>query len=295
MTKVTDTVDNATIALREAEHALEHALERERAIMDSERQRLAELAHEIRTPLNAMIGYAHMLAEAVNGPHSDEGYHDYSQTVYHASLHLQDICNGILEELEPGKTNTVDVCDVDVGELIDGVVNLFSGMAKERGVELGANVDVVFPTLKTDPRRLNQIIINLVSNAVKFTPRGGNVSVEAAYNDASGAMIFVISDTGQGMPAEKLRKSIGTYSQIPGTSPHGDQGSGLGLSISQRLATQLHGELLVASEENIGTVAAVQLPIDFNNSDQKYAKVAASDFVPNISSISSLPGYSRQP
>ena len=288
-------LDQAKQALRRAESALQRALLREREIIETEHRRTAELAHEVRTPLNALIGYAHMLAEQVHGPLGAPEYEAYSRTVYHAALHLRDICDSIPKGSAPDGSETpeppeapatIDMADVDASELIESIVELFSGMAKERGVNLAAHIEADFPAMRTDPRRLNQIIINLVSNAIKFTPRGGNVNVEAVHDPSDGAMIFVISDTGKGIPAKDLKDKLGAYPKAGTTSPHGDEGSGLGLNISGKLANELRGVLLMSSQENVGTVVAVRLPVDFDRPTAlSEGRRTALEFIPHISPL----------
>lgn len=262
--KEPQTVEQARAALKNAEAALESALEREQMAVEKERQRLGELAHEINTPLNALIGYAHIMAQELMGPVANPVYQEHAEIIYRAAVHLQGLTEGILRGPEEAGVNPEDLAEVDVSYAIEGVIKLFSGMAEERGVELKADIADDFPTLKTDPRRLNQILINLVSNAVKFTPRGGNVSVQAETHADSGAMILVIADNGQGMDEETLRAAMQPHQRSASDSPHGDPGSGLGLNIAARMAKEIRGDLWLASEEGIGTVAAIKMPIAYD-------------------------------
>ncbi|MBT6093301.1 MAG: HAMP domain-containing histidine kinase [Rhodospirillaceae bacterium] len=257
------TVEQARAALKKAEAALEHALGNEKKIIAKERQRLGELAHEINTPLNAMIGYTHIMAEELLGPAGNPKYQDYAKTVYRAAMHLQSVCEGILSTNADAGVSDDDLADVDVSRVIDGVLKLFAGMAEERGIVLSSEIEDGFPILNTDPRRLNQILINLVSNAIKYTPRGGSVAVQAETRTDSGAMVFVVADNGQGMAPETLRKIAQPHRTTPGISPHGDSGSGMGLSIASRLIDEIRGDLWLASEEGVGTLAAIELPISF--------------------------------
>ncbi len=259
-----ETVEEAKSALRRAEEALERAMAREQEMLGTERQRLTELAHEIKTPLNAMIGFAHMMSEQLFGAMGDPRYAEYSRTVYEASLHLQDLCDDILGEGHDDGDPDIQVADVNVRDMADRIVQLFSQMAEERGVSLGAQIPADFPDIRTDPKRLNQIVMNLVSNAIKFTPRGGNVGIEADVDAATGAMIFVVADTGQGMSAARLKEAVKPYKQDQRGSPHGDKGIGLGLSIVDRLAQQLRGELRLISKKNVGTVASICLPLTYD-------------------------------
>ena len=258
------TVDQAREALINAEAALQQALGAEQQSVARERQRLNELAHEINTPLNAMIGYAHIMAEELLGPVGNPKYLEHARIVYQASMHLQSVCEGILSVASDAKTPEINLSKVDLRQLTDGIIKLFTGMAEERGITLAAEIDNEFPQLHTDPHRLNQILINLVSNAIKFTPRGGSVSVHAETHPESGAMILVIADNGQGIAPDKLRDAIQPYQKGESASPHGDNGTGLGLTIASRLASEIRGELYLKSEEGIGTIAAIEMPISYD-------------------------------
>lgn len=265
MTPDPETVEEARAALRRAETALQYAVDRERDMRTVEHARLAELAHEIKTPLNAMLGYTSMMSEQVPGDMGDPRYAGYARTIHDAALHLQDICDRILghhRDADDGPMDIVDV-DVDVRDLAARVVRLFARMAEERGVSLTAAIPDTFPNLRTDSKRLNQILMNLVSNAIKFTPSGGSVSIEAEFDTASGAMIFVVADTGQGMSASRMKTGVQPFRPDNQASLHGDEGAGLGLGIVDQLTRQLRGELRLVSEKGLGTVASVCLPLDY--------------------------------
>jgi two-component system, cell cycle sensor histidine kinase PleC len=279
--------NDATQALRNAEGALERALEREQHEIEEQRQYLAELAHEIKTPLNALLGYAHIMSEEIHGPLGAPEYKDYTRTIFDAATHLQKICDGILGDDDEDR-GPLEIEDVDVGQMIDGVVRMFAGMAADRDVNLGSQIADAFPILRTDARRLNQVLINLVSNAVKFTPGGGSVSVEAEYNETTGAMIFVVSDTGEGIAPERLKNITRPFENGAATSPHGDKSTGLGLSIAERFARQLKGELRVASEENVGTFASVCLPLNF---DADQTPTGHAEFIDAAHTSVSFPSY----
>ena len=279
--------NDATQALRNAEGALERALEREQHEVEEQHQYLAELAHEIKTPLNALLGYAHMMSEEIHGPLGAPEYKDYTRTIFDAATHLQKICEGILADGSEDR-GPMEIEDVDVGLMIDGVVRMFAGIAADRNVKLGSQIADAFPILRTDARRLNQVLINLVSNAVKFTPGGGSVSVEADFDGAIGAMIFVVSDSGKGIAPERLKNITQPFENGAATSPHGDQSTGLGLSIAERFARQLKGELRIASEENVGTFASVCLPLNYD-ADQTPADHA--EFIDAAHASVSFPSY----
>jgi len=261
-------LSDARKALRDAEMALEYALNNEKTGFTQQQQRIAELAHEVRTPLNAVIGYAQIISEQLMGPLGTPEYVDYARTIHRAAFHLLQVCDGMLDEFSPGqRTSTLKLEDVDAREIINAVVNLFSEMARERGIRLTASADHDFPKLRTDPTRLNQILINLVSNAIKFTPAGGAVNVAARMDSEDGAMILVIQDNGTGMSEAEMIERLEPFSKSDSPSPHGDEGSGLGLAIAHRLIGELQGQICMSSAKGQGTIMSIRLPLDGVNPD----------------------------
>jgi len=273
-----DNLTDAKNALRKAEKALEGALDLEKKLVADQQQRLAELAHEIRTPLNAVIGYAQMISSEVLGSVGNPAYKNHADTIHQAGLHLMQVCDTLVGEfLDDGQTVKPKSNEVDAGIIIDGVVKLFSWMAKERGIELESEMDTDFPMLKTDPTRLNQVLINLVSNAIKYTPKGGKVGIHGRVDPDSGAMILIVQDNGNGISEKDMINVRRPFERGTTNSPHGDEGSGLGLTIAGRLVEELSGKLEMSSQEGVGTVVTVTLPI-FNGRTQK--KEPKSSFRP---------------
>lgn len=265
MTHSIDTLTNAKNALRRAEVALEKALTNETDVVAAQQQRIAELAHEFRTPLNAVIGYAQMISEEVLGEIGNPAYKDHANTIHQAGLHLLQVCDTLLGEfLDEGEATEIKSEETDAGQIISGVLNLFTWMAKERGVALNSEMDTDFPLLKTDATRLNQVLINLVSNAIKYTPNGGHVCVQGRFDEENGAMILVVQDDGTGISEDDLLKVRKPFERGSAASPHGDGGSGLGLSIAGRLIQELNGKLEISSQQGVGTLVSISLPIATN-------------------------------
>ncbi len=257
-----DNLNDAKNALRKAETALQGALDLETTLVAEQQQRLAELAHEIRTPLNAVIGYAQMISGEVLGKVGNPAYKDHADTIHQAGLHLMQVCDTLVGEVLDGdQDDKTKVQEVDAGEVITGVINLFTWMAKERGITLHSEMDKDFPKLKTDPTRLNQILINLVSNAIKYTPKGGKVGIHGRVDPNNGAMILVVQDNGNGISEQDMIKVRKPFERGSTASPHNDEGSGLGLTIAGRLVQELSGKLEMSSQEGVGTVVTITLPI----------------------------------
>lgn len=222
---------------------------------------VAGIAHELRNPLNAILGYTEMMRTEKFGPHGCPRYKEYSEIVHTAAHKLLRICNRLLDEdmveavpppLEPGSISAVSV--------IAGTVELYSAMALERGVDLRMLADDGFPRLKIDRDLLEGILGDLVSNAIKFTPSGGQVTVRARRSEDGDAAILVISDTGVGMTPETLVKIMRSLPVEPGVGPHGDTGSGLGLGMVKARLASLGIGLELRSSVNVGTAVILTFP-----------------------------------
>jgi len=224
--------------------------------------RMAEIAHELRSPLTAIAGFAELTMNEQFGPIENEKYQDYAKRIHQASCMMLDIIEALSAENTGSETSlSVPTGPVDAGKIINGIVDLFVDMAEERGIELKSNVADDFPQLETNATRLNQILVNLVSNAIKFTPEGGTVEIQAHVDPKSGAVILVVQDDGVGMSAQEMVSALKPYEQGDQDSPHGDTGTGLGLTIVNRLVGEIGGEFEVSSEKGAGTVVRISLPV----------------------------------
>ena len=256
-----DAMLDAKNALREAETALALAIQSKRLLGDEYRRRVAELAHEIKTPLTAMMGFAEILKDERLGPLGNQKYVEHAATVYAAANHILSVCENVLTAALPDEPDdTIPLKKVDVRELFAEMISQFGGMAKERGVKLRSRVADGFPILRTDPVRLKQVLYNVLSNAIKFTPAGGRVSIKAEVCVEDGAVILVIQDQGRGIPDAKIVEMLKPYRHDPMASPHGDTGSGLGLSKSVSIMAELGGRLELRSVLNVGSVVTLHLP-----------------------------------
>ena len=245
--------------LKQAEKALSRALGIELRQTSEHKNAFAEFAHEIRTPLNAILGYLDMLRLEVNGPLGHPSYNEYIDIIHKSSQHLQQLCDQLISEDIEKTELTIELIDVSV--TIDMVRNLFRPIAEKRNITLDSSSSEGFPTLHTDPVRLNQILINLVSNSIKYTQPGGKVEIMARYHESTGAMIFVVQDNGQGMSREDSNHVFEAYKVSDTPSPHGDPSTGLGLGIVNRLINDMHGELAMCSYKGEGTLVRLAFPI----------------------------------
>jgi two-component system, cell cycle sensor histidine kinase PleC len=256
-----DNLKDAKAALRKAEAALAAAIGSKKKLADQQQQRIAELAHEIKTPLTAMMGFAEIMKDQRLGPIGNEAYVDHAKTVYSAAQHILGVCNTVLAA-NPADEDSAEIekREVDVRALIAEVVAVFKEMARERGVELRARIPTAFPKVQTDPVRLQQVLFNIISNAVKFTPSGGRVSVNGRVDPRDGALIVIIRDQGRGMTDSQIEKMLKPYKHDPNASPHGDAGFGLGLPVASSMMGTLGGRLELRSVLNVGSIVTLKLP-----------------------------------
>jgi two-component system cell cycle sensor histidine kinase PleC len=225
------------------------ARQREAAIMP------AAVLHELRTPLNAISGFADIMKQELYGPLGSDKYRDYVASIYDASQHLLDVANDLLDvyKLEAGQAE-LEPKAVDPRLAIKSVTDLLADQAQRAGVMLLADAPGRVATIQSDERRMRQILVNLVGNAIKFTPRGGRVVVRAS-NDALEPLVRLsVSDSGPGLSVaeqDRLQQPIGAE---PSTG-------GLGLSITKLLVERLGGRFDVESKAGSGTTATVLLPV----------------------------------
>jgi signal transduction histidine kinase len=228
-----------------------------RAADEIKRNFLATMSHELRTPLTAIIGFDELLAEGISGPVS-EGQKEPLERIKVSAKRLLSLIEEmfLFARLDAGD-EPVHRDLVSVKRLIADVVEFMSPAATARGLAL--RVDAVEPGLKilTDPHRLRQILVNLVSNAVKFTNRGEIVIRVLARSDR---VVFEIADTGIGIDPESLKRIFDPFWQVEQTRTRKASGSGLGLAVARRLAELLGGDISVESAPSVGSTFRVALP-----------------------------------
>ncbi len=220
---------------------------------------LANISHELRTPLNAIIGFSEIIRDEVLGPLGNEQYNSYAVDIHDSGIHLLGLINDILDysKAEAGKIK-LNCQPIGLAALIEACLRLLAPRANETGVALEAKVPEDFPKISADPIRLKQIILNLMSNGVKFT-EVGSVTVEAEIDPQEGIVICV-RDTGIGIAEDDIAEAFSLFGQVDSALSRKFEGTGLGLPLSLSLA-QLHGgNLVLESELGVGTRAVITLP-----------------------------------
>jgi two-component system cell cycle sensor histidine kinase PleC len=222
---------------------------------------LANMSHELRTPLNAILGFSEIIAKECFGPAGSPRYKEYAGDIHSSGAHLLSLINDLLDvaKIEAGRME-IEPEELDVRKTFDTALKIIGAKARERHQELVIDVDPSAPTLYADERSLKQILINLVSNAVKFTPEGGRISV-VATRARSGDFQIMVEDNGPGIPRDKIDKIFKPFSQVDNRYDRQGGGTGLGLALVRGL-TDLHGgRAWIESEYGKGCRAYVVLPI----------------------------------
>jgi signal transduction histidine kinase len=219
---------------------------------------LANMSHELRTPLNAIIGFSDMMQHRIFGPmHSS--YEEYAGLIHESGNHLLNLVSDILDlaKIEAGKFS-IDLREVDMDETVDYCMRLTKRRADGGDVTLVKTMPEGPMMLTADPRACKQILLNLMSNAVKFTRKGGTVDVSAAVK--GDRVILSVRDTGIGIPAN-IQSRIGEVFEQANNDPMlAREGTGLGLALVKALVGQHGGSLRIESTEKIGTTVTVELP-----------------------------------
>lgn len=218
---------------------------------------LANMSHELRTPLNAIIGFSEILNEGMFGEINDKQA-EYLTDILESGKHLLSLINDILDlsKIEAGRME-LQPSEFDLPSLIDHSLLLVRERAQRRGIVLERTVDPRLGTIQADERKLKQVLLNLLSNALKFTPEGGRVDVRASICD--GATEISVTDTGVGIAPEDLATVFEEFRQV-GTAAKKVEGTGLGLAISRKFVELHGGKIGVESRVGEGSTFAFTLP-----------------------------------
>jgi signal transduction histidine kinase len=219
---------------------------------------LATMSHELRTPLNAVIGFSELIDQEAFGPMPPR-YKEYGALIVKSGRHLLKIINDILDlaKLQSGKTE-LRLEPVDPAVSIHEAVRLLANKAAEKGILIRCEPQAGLPSIAADSTRLHQVLINLISNAIKFTPSGGKVEVRA-WRAPSGVTIEV-ADTGIGIAPEDLPKALEPFGQVENAMTRTYEGTGLGLPLTKNLVELHAGTFEIASEAGRGTAVRITFP-----------------------------------
>ncbi|SRR6056297_2002427 len=246
-------------------------LEEARVVSDQARRRaedanlaksqfLATMSHELRTPLNAILGFSEVMTKEIMGPLENKTYREYTANIHASGSHLLNLINEILDlsRIEAGKyelhEQSMNICDT-----LDDCHRLMRLRAENKGLKLVEDFGSGLATIWADERAIRQICLNLITNAIKFTPRGGIVTV-SARTEADGSQVICIRDTGPGIPKSEIPKVMSAFGQGSLAQKTAEGGTGLGLPIVRKLIELHGGTFELKSELRKGTQAIVRIP-----------------------------------
>ena len=251
-------------SLHDARAARRRELELERAQAEAEAQNagksrfLANMSHELRTPLNAIMGFSDIMRQRLFGPISDR-YAEYAELIHESGGHLLDLINDVLDMSKIEADRYELSCETfDARDAALGVQRLMRGQAERAGVQLRTELPRESLEVLADRRALKQIVLNLISNALKFTPRGGTVSVGMSRH--AQVLELVVADTGVGIGPEDLQR-LGRPFEQAGAAAQKAGGAGLGLSLVRSFAELHGGGMVIESRLGEGTTVTVRLPV----------------------------------
>ena len=221
---------------------------------------LATMSHELRTPLNAVIGFSDVLRGELLGPIGSAKYRDYANHIHDSAIHLLNVLSDILDmsKVEAGQISLNETA-IDVGAVVREVVELFEQEAGFAKIALIGHPPPPLPPLRADQRYVRQMLINLLSNALKFTPAGGRIAVDVA-RDGAADLVVTVADTGVGMSDDQLEIALAPFGQIDSPLMRKYQGTGLGLPIVKSLIELHGGRLAIASAPSEGTRVSLVFP-----------------------------------
>jgi PAS domain S-box-containing protein len=241
------------------EAELREARDRAEASSRQKSEFLARMSHELRTPLNAILGFSEVMRKGEFGKLGNERYEGYANDIHTSGEYLLSLVNDLLDlsKVEAGKLD-LNFTSVDLGAVIEGCLKLMQNEATGARVVLRKSISDTLPHVVADQRSVKQVVLNLVSNAIKFTDPGGQVIV-AARMSSNGELVLSVSDTGVGMSEEQLSAALEPFSRIE-TSGREVQGTGLGLPLTKALVEANRAQFSISSEPRKGTRVDITFP-----------------------------------
>ncbi len=247
--------------LRQRTREAEHAVRIEAELADRVKSEfISNMSHELRTPLNTMIGFSKILCEHDKRRIADKDIVEYAKLINDAAGHLLSVINDILDisKMQSGRY-TLDAREVNIEDVLHATYLANRAAAGEAGVSLDIEVAANLPLVRGDSTKLQQAFSNIVSNAIKFTLRGGAVKIEA-LRLVDGGVVVMIRDTGVGMSDQELKLATTPFGQVDGSRARWREGTGLGLPIARSLVELHGGHIKIDSEKGRGTEVGVFLP-----------------------------------
>jgi len=248
--------------LQAREEQLSHALKAETRANAAKSDFLALMSHELRTPLNAIIGFSEVLGTEMMGPIGHPRYREYANDIHGAGRHLLALINDILDLSKAAAGKFELTCEeVAPADIVSECVRLTRGKAHDGGLRLTCDMAQGLPNLMVDRLRFKQALLNLCSNAIKFTPPGGSVRV-TAHQAADDSFVLTVRDTGIGMTPEQIPVALEPFRQVASPFARNAEGTGLGLALVKSLIECHDGRLEIESALHKGTSVRLVLPAE---------------------------------
>ena len=265
----TGTLSNLISVSRDVTQRMNHELEvkaaQERAVSANKAKSrfLANMSHELRTPLNAVIGFTDLMRQRTFGPLGNERYEEYATLIYDSGQLLLDLISDMLDmaKIEAGRLE-LNYERVDLNGTVEDCARMLRDRTENSGLEFTLSLPQEPLFLIADKRAVKQVLLNLLTNAIKFTPAGGHVGVSVRYGD--GLATITVRDTGVGIPASELPRLGNPFEQVNSDPMLAKGGSGLGLALVRALMEKHGGALAIDSEEGVGTTVRITFPLVAN-------------------------------
>ncbi len=261
----------ATLEARAEKDALIGELEQAKSISDEARHRaesanvaksrfLAQMSHELRTPLNAILGFSEVMKSEIFGAHAVPVYKEYSADIHNSGVHLLNLINEILDlsRIEAGRYELNEEA-VALANVVGDCHHLMKLRASSRGITIHEVFEQSMPRIWGDERAIRQIVLNLLSNSIKFTPQGGEIWLKVGWT-ASGGQYLSVKDTGPGIPEDEIPIVLASFGQGSNSIKSAEQGAGLGLPIAKSLIDLHGGTFTLKSKLRIGTEVIITFP-----------------------------------
>ncbi len=263
----------STIEFRAEKDALIAELETATANSDEARRKaeeanlaksrfLATMSHELRTPLNAILGFSEVMKNEVFGAHANAAYKEYSADIHGSGQHLLNLINEILDlsRIEAGKYELNEEA-LSLAGIVDDCSHMLNLRARAKGQTIREAIEPELPKIWADERAIRQVVLNILSNAIKFTPQGGDITIKVGWT-ANGGQYVSITDTGPGIPEDEIPIVLQTFGRGSLAIKTAEQGSGLGLPIVKGLIDLHNGGFHLKSKPRAGTEVTVTLPAE---------------------------------
>ncbi|WP_207215471.1 sensor histidine kinase [Rickettsiales endosymbiont of Peranema trichophorum] len=223
---------------------------------------LANMSHELRTPLNAIIGFSEIIEKENFGPIGHEKYKEFITDIHTSGLHLLELIEDILDfsKADEGKLQLA-VEPVDLTKMVKVTLRMITPRAETGKITLKDETENTHIVINADSKRLKQVLLNILSNAVKFTPEYGSITVRLGYNKEHTHIVIEIIDTGVGMEAQDIAMAMTPFAQVDNKLSRKYTGTGLGLPLTKKLVELMSGVFEIKSEIGIGTTVVLTFPV----------------------------------